>query len=164
MSSPNPARFQDAYRLDESLGFLVNEASRSIRRRFDRELAAGGLGVTGEQCSVMVHLWRRDGQHQKDLAATLAKDKTTMARLVQGLEARGMVNRVSGEADRRHKRVYLTELGRTSMEGLTAAAATVLAEVSASVDSCELAVCKKVLRAVNESLTRAEQANGGGEK
>ena len=36
-----------AYRLEDSLGFLVNQASRSIRRRFERELACRNLTMAG---------------------------------------------------------------------------------------------------------------------
>lgn len=148
-AAPAPAE----YVLEDSFGYLVNQASRSIRRRFDEELAARRLGVTGEQFAVLVHLWRLDGQHQKDLAATLAKDKTTMARLVQGLEARGMVVRAADLADLRYKRVHLSEQGRAEMAGLLNAATAVLEEVARIVDPRELAVCEDVLRAVHRGLS-----------
>jgi DNA-binding MarR family transcriptional regulator len=80
------------YRLQDSLGLLVNQASRSIRRRFESELAYRDLRVTGEQFGVMVHLWQEGDLHQKDLASVLAKDKTTIARLVDALDARSRVS------------------------------------------------------------------------
>jgi len=140
------------YRLEDSLGLLVNQASRSIRRRFDRELACRNLMVTGEQFGVMVHLWHGGAQHQKDLAVFLAKDKTTIARLVDALEARGMVYRTSDPGDRRHNLVSLTHLGHESMAGLTAAAQAVLNKAVCQVPPEQVAMCKQVLRGICSAL------------
>jgi MarR family transcriptional regulator, organic hydroperoxide resistance regulator len=152
----------NAYRLEDSLGFLVNQASRSIRRRFDRELACRDVTVTGEQYGVMVHLWHRGAQHQKDLAGILAKDKTTIARLVGALEARGMVHRAPDPGDRRHNLLSLTDLGEESMTGLTAAAQAVLSEVVRQLPPEEVATCKQVLRGICSALDPQWSSEEGG--
>jgi DNA-binding MarR family transcriptional regulator len=152
----------EGYRLEDSLGFLVNQASRSIRRRFDRELASRDLRVTGEQFGVLVHLWQQGDLHQKDLAGVLAKDKTTIARLVGVLEARGMVSRKADRSDRRHNLVRLTDLGRESMAELTAAAQVVLSEAVRQVTPQDVAVCKHVLRSVCSLLDTQPAGEEGG--
>ena len=60
--------------LDRSLGFLLNDVSRQLRNRFDRQARA--LGLTRAQWRVMMFLRRHEGARQSELAALL-KSRTS---------------------------------------------------------------------------------------
>ncbi len=142
------------YQLQESLGYLVNRASRTIRKYFNQELMRKGYRVTGEQFDVLARLWDKDGQHQQRLAETLCKDKTTMTRLIKSVEALNLVKRITNKKDERQKLVYLTNSGKKIMKELTSLAQKVLVKVQKGIDPKNMAICKNVLRRVHETLSK----------
>ena len=140
--------------LQDSLGYLINIASKTIRKYFNKELMRKGYRVTGEQFDVLVRLWDKDGQHQKSLAKTLCKDKTTVTRLIKSVEALNLVKRVTNKKDERQKLVYLTKSGKIIMKELTSLSQEILVKAQKGIDPADMAICKDVLRRVHETLTK----------
>ena len=70
----------------KSLGFLANAASRLLSKHLTREFEAIGLNVTAEQWNVLVQLWICDGRNQLEIAEELMLEKSSVSRLVDGLE------------------------------------------------------------------------------
>lgn len=146
------------YRLEESVGYLINRASRAIRRRFNARLHEAGFGITGEQWAVLVHLWERDARPQHELAAILDKDKTTITRLVDDLEAQELVRRVEDPADRRRRLVTLTPRAHQMEAGVKRLAQDVLSEAVDGVADADLRTTKAILRRIFDTLSDAGDA------
>ena len=91
--------------LDRSLGFLLNDVSRQMRSRFDRQARA--LGLTRAQWRVMMFLRRHEGARQNELAALLEVENVTLGRHIDRLEESGWVERRPDPADRRAWRLFL---------------------------------------------------------
>ena len=79
----------------KSLGFLANAASRLLSRHLTREFEAIGLNVTAEQWNVLVQLWICDGRNQLEIAEALMLEKSSVSRLVDGLEKKRLGSRHS---------------------------------------------------------------------
>ena len=93
--------------LDRSLGFLLNDVSRQLRNRFDRQARA--LGLTRAQWRVMMFLRRHEGARQSELAALLEVESVTLGRHIDRLEESGWVERRSDPSDRRAWLLYLAD-------------------------------------------------------
>ena len=93
--------------LDRSLGFLLNDVSRQMRNRFDRNARA--LGLTRAQWRVMMFLRRHEGSRQSELAALLEVENVTLGRHIDRLEDSGWVERRSDPSDRRAWLLYLAD-------------------------------------------------------
>jgi DNA-binding MarR family transcriptional regulator len=145
-------RRKSKYSLDESLGHLASNASRTVLKRINQELAQRGFPVTSEQFSVIVHVWDQNGQPQYMLTEKLFKDKTTMARLVSSLEALGLVVRMPGENDAREKNVFLTKKGRDMMPEIVDVVSEILEQGQKGISEEELQICKDVLRRFHRNL------------
>jgi DNA-binding MarR family transcriptional regulator len=143
---------RSSYILGDSLGYLVNRASRTIRQYLNQELKRRGFPVTGEQFAVLVHLWQREGQTQQELGQELAKEKTAMTRMLNGLEAQDLIRRQSDSRDGRIRRIYLTAKGQKTMNKLTVLAGEVLETAQRELLPQELQTCKNVLRRVHQTL------------
>ena len=76
---------------DSSIGFLISDVSRLLRRVYDRRVEP--LGLTRAQWRVLVHVYRRAGVSQTALAQILEIEKPTLGRLVDRLEQKGWVER-----------------------------------------------------------------------
>jgi MarR family transcriptional regulator for hemolysin len=93
--------------LMRSLGFVLGDASRLIRKRFD--LRARELGLTRAQWRVLARLRRREGINQRDLAEILEIENITLTRHIDRLEEKGFVERRRDPADRRAWNLYLND-------------------------------------------------------
>ena len=94
------------------LGAIVTLA-RLIRTEADKRARAHGM--TRAQWTILLNLERQPGLLQKELAEVLEVEPITVARLVDRLEARGMVERRADPTDRRCWRLHLTDQSRPLM-------------------------------------------------
>ena len=97
--------------LNDSVGWLLNNAARLSARRLSGKLA--GYNVTPPQWGVLVALWEQDGLSLSELAKRSFFDGPTMTGIVDRLEKANLVERRRDSSDRRVISVYLTEEGRT---------------------------------------------------
>jgi DNA-binding MarR family transcriptional regulator len=91
--------------LTRSLGFLLADVSRLVRRRFDARARA--LGLTRAQWRVLAQLRRREGINQASLAEILEIEPITLGRHIDRLVEKGFVERRADPSDRRAWRLYL---------------------------------------------------------
>ncbi len=91
--------------LTRSLGFLLADVSRLVRRRFDQR--ANGLGLTRAQWRVLAQLRRREGIRQTALADLLEVEAITLGRHIDKLVEKGLVERRSDPTDRRAWNLFL---------------------------------------------------------
>lgn len=104
----------------DSLGFLLNDVARLIRRRFDER--ARGVGATRAQWKALFVLSRNEGLNQGALADRLEVEPITLCRMIDRLEEAGLVERRRDPNDRRAWRIFLTDAARPKIAQLQALA------------------------------------------
>ena len=90
---------------DRDLQFQLHDVARMLRTRFDRW--ARSYGLTRAQGVILVRLHRQPGISQIEMAALCEVEPITVGRLVDRLEARGLIERRPDPADRRIRRLHL---------------------------------------------------------
>ena len=85
--------------------FLLHDVARLLR--VDADKRARAHGMTRAQWGILIWLERQPGLSQKELAEILEVEPITVARLIDRLEARGMVERRPDPKDRRIWRLHL---------------------------------------------------------
>jgi len=145
-ASPHPPRITGA-----DVNVAVTRAARSMRTASGALLA--DLGLHPGQDTLLLEVGRHDGISQAALADELGVEPPTVTKMVQRLEAAGIVRRRADADDRRRIRVYLTakgkrltprveavrsDLGKRASRGLTradrATLADLLSKLSANLD------------------------------
>jgi MarR family transcriptional regulator, transcriptional regulator for hemolysin len=74
-----------------TLGFLLHEVARLLRRRFEQN--ARGSGLTRSQWQVLAYLANHEGINQSGLAYLLEIEPITLCRIVDRLQTRGLIER-----------------------------------------------------------------------
>jgi DNA-binding MarR family transcriptional regulator len=90
-------------------GFLLRRAHQISAAVF--EDACKELGLTPAQFGVLTVVQAHPGLGQSSLARALGFDKVTVLRVLRGLQARGLVDRMPAPDNRRNVSVALTEAG-----------------------------------------------------
>lgn len=97
--SPTAQHFQ------RDLLFLLHDVARLLR--VDADKRARAHGMTRAQWGILIWLERQPGISQKEMSELLEVEPITVARLIDRLEARGMVERRPDPRDRRIWRLHL---------------------------------------------------------
>ena len=100
--------------MSDTLGFLIGDVSRLMRKRFDERARA--IGVTRPQWQTLSKLSRVEGINQGGLAELLEVEPITLCRMIDRLEEAGLVERRRDPADRRAWRIFLTDKARPMIE------------------------------------------------
>ena len=137
---------------DSSIGFLISDVSRLLRRVYDRRVEP--LGLTRSQWRVLVHVYRREGVTQTALAQVLEIEKPTLGKLVDRLEQKGWVERRVEERDQRARRLVITEQARPLIDQMEELAEAVHADALDGVADDETDQLHDTLLAVKSNLLR----------
>src|SRR5260221_2914090 len=89
-----------------TLGFLLHEVARLLRRRFEQN--ARGSGLTRSQWQVLAYLALNEGINQSGLADLLEIEPITLGRIVDKLQMLGLIERRPDPSDRRVLVLHLT--------------------------------------------------------
>lgn len=95
---------------DRCLCLHLQRAARAIARRFDEALRP--FDLTNGQFSLLMALNRPEAPRLGAVAGLLAMDRTTLTANLKPLERRGLVTIRADAADRRQRRLTLTDAGR----------------------------------------------------
>jgi len=105
--------------LEQCLNFVLTKAQRNIHQLFKAELAP--LGVTPGQYAVLRCLWDENAQTARKLADRLALDGSTITGILERMEHKGLIVKLTDPKDRRAMQVMLTDQGRKLQEPLSQA-------------------------------------------
>lgn len=97
------------YLMNGGLGHLVSGARNAIFARLEVELAP--LELTSAQFIVVIGAMRGRARTVNEFCTFAGVDAGAMSRLLDRLEAKGIVRRLRGDADRRQVQVELTDKG-----------------------------------------------------
>lgn len=100
----------------DSIGCLLVESTRLLRKLFDRRMET--LGVTRSQWQVLVNLIHHEGISQSELADRLEIEQPTLVRLLQRLEKAKLIERRPDDHDRRIRRVFLAANSAPLLEAM----------------------------------------------
>jgi DNA-binding MarR family transcriptional regulator len=108
----------DNYRPDESVGYLMRRILSTVSLEVERELEPSGL--TNAQWVPLLKLHMGSASTVAELARECMLDTGGMTRLLDRLEAKGLVRRIRSSEDRRVVNLELTDEGRAAARKIPA--------------------------------------------
>ena len=133
-----------------SIGIVMQEVTRLMRREFVRRAAAEGL--TQAQWLALAYISRNEGTNQVALAEILDIRPITLARLVDKLEENGLVERRKDPMDRRAFRLYLTPAAQPVIEKIWQYSGQTRELAMAGLDASARAVLLQTLLTMKQNL------------
>lgn len=141
--------------MSDSVGFLMSDVARLLRRRFDERARA--IGITRAQWRTLTVLARNEGANQGALAELLEVEPITLCRMIDRLADAGHVERRRDPGDRRAWNIYLTDRSRPLLDQLRVLADDV---VGAALDGLDPAAQASLIRSLDRmrfNLSTADQ-------
>ena len=138
---------------DARISLLISQALGLYRLRINALLIQSKLDLTSEMCAVLRLIWKKEGQKQKDLAEQLFKDKGSITKIIDNLEKRKLVERVSDTIDARNKKIMLTDSGRELEKVVLPLLDVFLDSITVAIETEELEITKRVLGQLIKKLS-----------
>ena len=136
---------------DRDLLIILHDVARTLRTRFDQK-ARATHAMTRAQWVILSRLDRQPGMSQNEMAAVVEVEPITVARLIDRLEARGMVERRPDAYDRRIKRLHLLAAARPLIETIKAEKNLLAAQVTAGMSQAAQESLIDALLQIKENL------------
>jgi Transcriptional regulators len=140
------------YNLDRSLGYLTVSTNRLMSAYFRKRLSDAGLEITAEQWGVLCQLWNEGGGSQDGLATRLCLEKSSLSRVLDTMERKGLVRRERDPLDARKKILRATPAAGVLQAPCKKVADEVMCEILKDCDPGELEACLKVLGQVQQTI------------
>jgi MarR family transcriptional regulator for hemolysin len=141
-----------------TLGFLLRESSRLMRRRFLHHAREAGLPLNLSEASLLSQVWHEPGINQAGIANTLDLETISVVRLVDGLEHSGLLQRRPHPRDRRVWTLWLTDAGMDAAKAVRQITDRVRREAFAGVTSSEREHLLDTLVTLRANLLQADQS------
>jgi MarR family transcriptional regulator, transcriptional regulator for hemolysin len=135
-----------------TLGFLLHDASRLLRRRF--EARAQDFGLSSAQWRLLVHLAREGSASQARIADLLEIEPISVSRLVDRMEQGGWVERGSDPNDRRVRLLEPSAKALAAFEGLREMAGRIYEQAMAGMSAEDRAALTRSLELLVANLGR----------
>lgn len=105
--------------LEKQILMFLNIAHNSVKQCMSEVFQRGGFNLTPEQFLVMDTLWDEGVLTQQQIADITMRDKNSIVKLIDGLENRKLVRRVSNPKDRRQNLIEVTPYSRKIKDAVT---------------------------------------------
>jgi MarR family transcriptional regulator for hemolysin len=144
--------------LDRDPLILLYDVARLIRTRFDQKARA--FGMTRAQWIILARLERQPGISQNEMAAICEVEPITVGRLVDRLEAHGLVKRHLDPSDRRIRRLHLLPAAEPILKAIARERQVMSGRLTSGLDENSLNGLVDTLLRLKDNLT-AELAGDG---
>ena len=141
-----------SYDHNQSLGYLAGLASRLLSKMLGKRFQDADIMMTAEQWGAILVLLNGDAMTQGQLGERLYLEKSSVSRLVDGLERRGWIVRTKSPGDSRHKLVSPTPKALEIAKCCATIAKAVLAEAQRGMSDDEQRVCRSFLTRIIANL------------
>jgi MarR family transcriptional regulator for hemolysin len=140
--------------------FLLHDVARLLR--VDADKRARLHGMTRAQWAILIRLDRQPGLSQKELSELLEVEPITVARLIDRLEARGMVERRPDPRDRRIWRLHLLRPALDVLHEIDDQRADMTRMVTVGIDEDAIEIMTEALVRMKATLTQEAHASRRG--
>ena len=127
------------------------DVARLMRIRFDRW--ARTYGMTRAQGLILARLARQPGMTQNEMAGLCEVEPITVGRLVDRLEARGLLERRLDPSDRRIRRLHLLPASEPILKEIQRYKEELFREITEGLDSATVELVTSALLQMKSQLT-----------
>lgn len=144
--------FKKDFALSNSIGHIVNVVANRMKAELENAFTQNGYDITAHQWMVLSIVYENDGITQNKLAELSKKDKTNIARILEKLEKKSLIEKLRDDVDKRAFRLYLSTKGKQTKEELTQLTLNILKKSTKGISEDDHTVCLNVLKKIYSNL------------
>ena len=135
-----------------NLGMLIRSANNAMTEKFVQNVFDSGLDISMDQWMVLGPIWQLKCPSHKELCEICLKNKHSITRIVDSLEEKSLVVRISDQIDHRIKRIILTSAGKQLFYDVLPIMEKTREEIRGQIPENEIEIFKNVLSKIIKNL------------
>ncbi len=143
----------DSNILGHSMIPWIGRSAKMMGMFMTAKFKAHEQNLTTKQWILLRILHQKDGQRQNDLALVTDRNKASLARLIDTMEKKQLVTRVSFPEDKRVNQIFLTKHGREVFAESIPTMQQIATELEAGITPEEIQTVIEVLQKVMKNAT-----------
>ena len=142
----------DSSQNEHSIIPWIGKTAKFIGYYFSDALKEQGIDLSKEQFLLLKYLHEQDGRIQNELAFITDRSKTSLTRLIQNMEKKGLVHRVVCREDMRIRYVYLTEIGKEIWARSQPLVREIIRELQVGISEEELQDTIRIMERIQQNI------------
>ncbi len=138
--------------LNKQVGVFLNLVHGQFKLYLKKIFNKHGFNLTPEQFLVMDTLWDEGVLSQQEIANIIIKDKNSVTKLIDALEKKGLVYRLTDTQDRRLNKIHLTPQAISIKDDITVIALKSTDSIIRDIPAKDLVTFVKVLNKMSENI------------
>ncbi|MFT6014229.1 MAG: DNA-binding MarR family transcriptional regulator [Chitinophagales bacterium] len=134
----------------------LTTASKRITYHILNTFKEHGLTLSREQMIILAHLQEKDGLVQNDLAFITSRDKTSLTRIINNMEKKGLLKRVRCENDQRRNKIFITTAGINQFKKGIPLVLAIVDKMQAGISKPDIKKAIEVIKKVSQNITELE--------
>lgn len=138
--------------LSKQIVLFINIVHTGMKQTMTDDFKSEGFNLTPEQFLVMDTLWDEGVLTQQQIADITMRDKNSIVKLIDGLESRRLVKRVSNPKDRRQNLIKVTKYSLENREKINSCALNSVKSIIADIPEKDLEAFVHVLAQMEKNM------------
>ncbi|MBP2630442.1 MAG: hypothetical protein H6Q70_1070 [Firmicutes bacterium] len=136
--------------VENHVGYLIQQISHLLEQLFNKNLANEDLSFS--HARLIYLLYKNDGMTQSELQQDLLIKPSSITKLIDVLEKKGLVKREASNEDARIKRIYLTDEGKKKEEILCSIKENTEVNLLKTISESEHQDLIRILKSIKQTL------------
>ena len=150
--------------LEKQLFLFLNIVHNSMKQLMSDSFRKGGFKLSPEQFLVMDTLWDEGVLTQQQIADITMRDKNSIVKLIDGLESRKLVKRISNPEDRRQNLIKVTPYSMKIRDDVETIAYESVYKIIGEISRDDLKLFVRVLAAMERNMNPSSDLEAHAEK
>lgn len=135
---------------DEAIGLQTSQMNKKMLRFLNHSLE--WYEITLEQWVVLSTLAEQENINQKTLSEKSGKDPTSLLRILDILERKGLIERRADKADRRASSLFITAKGQNLKNEVAPYIDERFKEITANIPEHDIEIYEQVIKKLDQNL------------
>ena len=137
---------------DKSILPWIGKTGKMLYTYMGEKFRKHNFDLSVEQLVILKILHEEDGRPQNDMAIVTERNKSTLTRVLDGMENKHLVTRIPDKDDKRVKRVYLTKHGRQYFQSTAPIVQEAMTELQKGLTKTEIKTLISILKKVQGNI------------
>ncbi len=145
---------KDSWQIEETMVPWMGRTAKYMMLFMTQHFEGAGADLTPKQWIALRYLMDEDGVDQKRLALITDRDKTSLTRLITGMEKRELVKRVPSDTDKRVNRLFITEKGSRMFKDMVPVVERAIEQMQNGISDEDVQSVIRVSKAIQANIKR----------
>lgn len=138
--------------IDDRIGSIIYVVGTLVRGLSSQTFSEKTFGITPEQYLILLLIVENDGVYQRQICEITLKDRANVARLIEILLNKGLIEKVTDSNGRRIYKIHATQKGKDLIDKISPHDIELRSFITRNIPPEDLEITKRTLQKIKENV------------